>query len=215
MAVVALRQAASPSRPGVPSTFPTHSPRPSRLHTRRTRWAIASSRLGHVNRSIPSCRQGRPSARFNSLNTVRLSGPRRRHPACGWRRPWRVLAPACARSSRRSAPRACRRRRTCGPARCVRWPMRNARSVAWFSTAGFHQRSKWKTCVRRGQVQPGAARLQRRAGTTARRRPAAWKRSTMRRGRLRGRRRAGTAPRVPKRRARCALEQRRPSRRTG
>ncbi len=25
-------------------------------------------------------------------------------------------------------------------------PMRNARSVAWFSTAGFHQRSKWITC---------------------------------------------------------------------
>ncbi len=24
--------------------------------------------------------------------------------------------------------------------------MRNARSVAWFSTAGFHQRSKWMTC---------------------------------------------------------------------
>ena len=27
-----------------------------------------------------------------------------------------------------------------------RWPMRKARSVAWFSTAGFHQRSKWTTC---------------------------------------------------------------------
>ena len=25
------------------------------------------------------------------------------------------------------------------------WPMRKARSVAWFSTAGFHQRSKWMT----------------------------------------------------------------------
>src|SRR5438876_6897460 len=27
----------------------------------------------------------------------------------------------------------------------LRWPMRKARSVAWSSTAGFHQRSKWKT----------------------------------------------------------------------
>jgi len=25
------------------------------------------------------------------------------------------------------------------------WPMRYARSVAWFSTAGFHHRSKWNT----------------------------------------------------------------------
>ena len=25
------------------------------------------------------------------------------------------------------------------------WPMRKARSVAWFSTAGFHHRSKWMT----------------------------------------------------------------------
>src|SRR6266516_1955731 len=27
----------------------------------------------------------------------------------------------------------------------LRWPIRKARSVAWSSTAGFHQRSKWKT----------------------------------------------------------------------
>ena len=34
------------------------------------------------------------------------------------------------------------------------WPMRKARSVAWFSTAGFHQRSKWKTWLGGRQVQP-------------------------------------------------------------
>ena len=76
MAVVALRRAASPSRPGAPSTFPTRSPRPSRLHTRRTHWAIASSRLGRVNRSRSSCRSGRQGSRtpLSTFSTVRSSG---------------------------------------------------------------------------------------------------------------------------------------------
>ena len=33
-------------------------------------------------------------------------------------------------------------------------PIRCARSVAWFSTAGFHQRSKWITCVARVRLRP-------------------------------------------------------------
>ena len=49
--------------------------------------------------------------------------------------------------------------------------MRKARSVAWFSTAGFHQRSKWKTWLARGQVQPGAAGLEREEEDRAARRP--------------------------------------------
>ena len=34
------------------------------------------------------------------------------------------------------------------------WPMRKARSVAWFSTAGFHQRSKCTTCEAAVRVSP-------------------------------------------------------------
>ena len=34
------------------------------------------------------------------------------------------------------------------------WPMRKARSVAWSSTAGFHQRSKWKTWLARVRFSP-------------------------------------------------------------
>src|SRR5919198_1324961 len=32
--------------------------------------------------------------------------------------------------------------------------MRKARSVAWFSTAGFHQRSKWMTCAAAVKFRP-------------------------------------------------------------
>ena len=39
--------------------------------------------------------------------------------------------------------------------------MRKARSVAWFSTAGFHQRSKWTTCDAAVRFRPGAAGLER------------------------------------------------------
>jgi hypothetical protein len=57
-----------------------------------------------------------------------------------------------------------------------RWPMRKARSVAWFSTAGFHQRSKWITweaAVRLSPVPP-ARRDRTKKGTVS----SAWKRST-------------------------------------
>ena len=43
------------------------------------------------------------------------------------------------------------------------WPMRKARSVAWFSTAGFHHRSRWITwlaAVRFSPVPPGLQRQQ-------------------------------------------------------
>src|SRR6266536_4361599 len=36
----------------------------------------------------------------------------------------------------------------------LRWPMRKARSVAWSSTAGFHQRSKWKTWLALVRLRP-------------------------------------------------------------
>ncbi len=41
------------------------------------------------------------------------------------------------------------------------WPIRKARSVAWFSTAGFHHRSKWKTWLAGSQVQPCPTGLER------------------------------------------------------
>ena len=40
--------------------------------------------------------------------------------------------------------------------------MRWVRSVAWSSTAGFHQRSKWTTCVARVRFEPDSAGPQRR-----------------------------------------------------
>ena len=39
------------------------------------------------------------------------------------------------------------------------WPMRKARSVAWFSTAGFHQRSKWMTCEAAVRLRPAPPAL--------------------------------------------------------
>ena len=39
------------------------------------------------------------------------------------------------------------------------WPMRCARSVAWSSTAGFHQRSKWMTWSARVRLRPVPAAL--------------------------------------------------------
>ena len=54
-------------------------------------------------------------------------------------------SPAWTRSARRCAPRSCRRRSNLCTCTTRVWPMRWARSVAWSSTAGFHQRSKWKT----------------------------------------------------------------------
>ena len=101
-----------------------------------------------------------------------------------------------ARSSRRSSLPACRRRRTCAPARRCVWPMRKARSVAWFSTAGFHQRSKWKTWFAAVRFKPGAARLERQdersAAPSARRLEPLDHPVALLLGR---RRRAGTAPR--------------------
>src|SRR6478752_1276995 len=41
--------------------------------------------------------------------------------------------------------------RTCTLRRC---PMRNARSVAWFSTAGFHHRSRWMTWLAAVRLRP-------------------------------------------------------------
>ena len=82
MAVVALRRAASPSRLGVPSTFPTHSPRPSRLLAIAQRVRRVCSRLGHVNRSISSCRSG-PSGLEDPIEHVQHRPeltPRRRQP---------------------------------------------------------------------------------------------------------------------------------------
>ena len=55
-------------------------------------------------------------------------------------------------------------------------PIRKARSVAWFSTAGFHQRSKWITwdaAVRLSPVPP-ARRDSTKNGIVS----SAWKRST-------------------------------------
>ena len=51
------------------------------------------------------------------------------------------------------------------------WPMRNARSVAWFSTAGFHQRSKWITCeaaVRFSPVPPALSERTKNGGPSSR-----------------------------------------------
>src|ERR1039457_4935423 len=39
------------------------------------------------------------------------------------------------------------------------WPMRKARSVAWFSTAGFHQRSKCTTCEAAVRLRPAPPAL--------------------------------------------------------
>ena len=50
-------------------------------------------------------------------------------------------------------------------------PIRNARSVAWFSTAGFHQRSKWITCaaaVRFNPVPPALSDNTKNGGPSAR-----------------------------------------------
>jgi len=54
--------------------------------------------------------------------------------------------------------------------------MRNARSVAWFSTAGFHQRSKWTTCeaaVRLRPVPPALIDITKKGGPSSR-----WKSAT-------------------------------------
>ena len=51
------------------------------------------------------------------------------------------------------------------------WPMRKARSVAWFSTAGFHQRSKWMTCeaaVRFRPVPPAFSERTKNGGPSSR-----------------------------------------------
>src|SRR5213595_2056004 len=54
--------------------------------------------------------------------------------------------------------------------------MRNARSVAWFSTAGFHQRSKWITCdaAVRFRPEPPALSDRTKKGTDS----SSWKRRT-------------------------------------
>ena len=55
--------------------------------------------------------------------------------------------------------------------------MRKARSVAWFSTAGFHQRSKWTTwlaAVRFSPVPPALSDSRNTRGP-----PASWNRSTI------------------------------------
>ena len=64
--------------------------------------------------------------------------------------------------------------RTCTFLRC---PIRNARSVAWSSTAGFHQRSKWNTwlaAVRLRPVPPAFSDSTNSGGP-----PSAWKRVTI------------------------------------
>ena len=76
-----------------------------------------------------------------------------------------------------------------------RWPMRKARSVAWFSTAGFHQRSKWKTWLAAVRFRPDAARLQREDEDAAGRPPPGSAPPSRSRCLLRTCRRAGTAPR--------------------
>ena len=68
------------------------------------------------------------------------------------------------------------------------WPMRKTRSVAWFSTAGFHQRSKWKTWLAKVRFNPVPPALRDRmkiCGPS----PSSWKRST-----IRSRWRFGTPP---------------------
>src|SRR6266508_1999403 len=58
----------------------------------------------------------------------------------------------------------------------LRWPMRKTRSVAWSSTAGFHQRSKWITwlaAVRFRPVPPAFSEMTNRAGSGS-----SWKRAT-------------------------------------
>ena len=60
------------------------------------------------------------------------------------------------------------------------WPMRKARSVAWFSTAGFHQRSKWKTWLARVRFKPVPPALRERMKMEGVSPSSAWKRSTMR-----------------------------------
>src|SRR5213596_3660101 len=59
----------------------------------------------------------------------------------------------------------------------LRWPIRNARSVAWSSTAGFHQRSKWMTwlaAVRLSPVPPAFSDSTNSDGPSS-----AWKRATI------------------------------------
>ena len=58
--------------------------------------------------------------------------------------------------------------------------MRKARSVAWFSTAGFHQRSKWKTWLARVRLSPVPPALMERTNRRGAWRSARWKRSTSR-----------------------------------
>ena len=93
-----------------------------------------------------------------------------------------------------------------------RWPMRNARSVAWSSTAGFHQRSKWTTwlaAVRFSPVPPALSdsRKQRRARTVGSWKPA----HHLRRALAWWCRRAGTAPRRRSRSGQVRLQQCRPN----
>ena len=59
---------------------------------------------------------------------------------------WAIIA-----SMRSSTVPGQRNLRTWTLRRC---PMRNARSVAWFSTAGFHQRSRWTTWLAAVSVSP-------------------------------------------------------------
>src|SRR5438093_1610639 len=59
----------------------------------------------------------------------------------------------------------------------LRWPIRNARSVAWSSTAGFHQRSKWMTwlaAVRFSPVPPALSDSRNSAGSVT-----SWNPATM------------------------------------
>ena len=57
------------------------------------------------------------------------------------------------------------------------WPMRKARSVAWSSTAGFHQRSKWNTWLAAVRLRPVPPAFKERMNSAGPRR--LWKRATI------------------------------------
>ena len=95
-----------------------------------------------------------------------------------------------------------------------RWPMRNARSVAWASVAGFHHRSTcttWLAAVRFSPVPPALSD----SSSTPRPGPRTGTGRPSRRARPWARRRAGTRPRAPSCAAQVRAQQRAEPRRTG
>ena len=91
-----------------------------------------------------------------SATAARIA-PRSRSPSQSSGAPGEHLlrrARASSRAARRCAPRACRGRSGCARTPACAGRARCTRSVACCSTAGFHQRSKWKTWFAAGRLRP-------------------------------------------------------------